>query len=92
MHLNFHRMGTKRPACTHETKASERYKCQALRYRCLRVWEVPAKKWLSGGLGLLPLAPLGDVEPGKLPAVIAQMKQRLDRTLPDRQKADLWSA
>jgi len=64
----------------------------ALRYRCLRVWEVPAKKWLSGGLGLLPLAPLGDVEPGKLPEVIAKMKQRIDRNLPKRQSAELWSA
>jgi hypothetical protein len=66
----------------------------ALRYRCLRVWEVPAEKWLSGGLGLLPLAPLGDVRPGELPAVIAQMQQRLDASasLPANQKKELWSA
>jgi hypothetical protein len=64
----------------------------ALRYRCLRVWEVPAEKWLSGGLGLLPLAPLGDVRPQELPAIIAQIKQRLGRALPARQKAELWSA
>jgi hypothetical protein len=64
----------------------------ALRYRCLRVWEVPASQWLSGGLGLLPLAPLGDVRPGDLPAVIAQMKQRLGRGVPAGQSAELWSA
>jgi hypothetical protein len=64
----------------------------ALRYRCVRVWQVPAKKWLSGGLGVLPLAPLGDVSLAELPAVITQMKQRLDRHVPDNQKADLWSA
>src|ERR1700732_3479352 len=51
----------------------------ALRYRSVRVWQVPAQTWLSGGLGLVPLAPLGDVRPGELPAVIAQMKQRLGR-------------
>jgi hypothetical protein len=34
----------------------------ALRYKVLRVWQVPAARWLSGGLGLVPLAPLGDVQ------------------------------
>jgi len=42
----------------------------ALRYRIVRVWEVPPEKWLSGGLGVVPLAPLGDVGQGQLPAVI----------------------
>jgi hypothetical protein len=28
-----------------------------LRYRIVRVWQVPAEQWLSGGLGLVPLAP-----------------------------------
>jgi hypothetical protein len=64
----------------------------ALRYRIVRVWEVPAQQWLSGGLGSVPLAPLGDVRPRDLPAVIAQMKQRLDSTVPPRERAQLWSA
>lgn len=64
----------------------------ALRYRVLRVWEVAAEQWLAGGLGLLPLAPLGDVRQQDLPAVIARMKQRLEREMPSRQAADLWSA
>src|SRR5205085_3061725 len=38
-----------------------------LRYRVLRVWQVPAEQWLAGGLGLLPLAPLGGVRPERLP-------------------------
>src|SRR5205085_3099513 len=54
----------------------------ALRYRVLRVWEVPAAAWLSGGLGLVPLAPLGSVQKADLPAVVAQMKQRFDREAP----------
>ncbi len=62
------------------------------RYRILRVWEVPAQEWLAGGLGLVPLAPLGDVQPDQLPAVIAQVKQRLDREAPPSEAADLWSA
>src|SRR5438132_13143832 len=39
----------------------------ALRYRVLRVWEIPAATWLSGGLGLVPLAPLGSVQKADLP-------------------------
>src|SRR4029077_20304212 len=54
----------------------------ALRYRILRVWEVPAAAWLSGGLGLVPLAPLGSVQKADLAAVVAQMKQRFDREAP----------
>jgi hypothetical protein len=64
----------------------------ALRYRVLRVWEVPSEQWLSGGLGLVPLAPLGDVRQQDLPSVIARMKQRLEREAPPGQAADLWSA
>src|SRR5579871_4920564 len=41
----------------------------ALRYRIIRVWQVPPDQWLSGGLGLVPLAPLGDVKPSELPFV-----------------------
>lgn len=63
----------------------------ALRYRILRVWETPASVWLSGGLGLVPLAPLGDVQKDELPAIVAQMKQRFDREAPGQDKA-LWSA
>ena len=62
-----------------------------LRYRVVRVWEVPAREWLAGGLGLVPLAPLGDVRQAELPAVVAQMKQRFERERP-RQAAELWSA
>jgi len=58
----------------------------------MRVWQVPPAHWLSGGLGLLPLAPLGDVRPEQLPAVIAQVKQRLEREAPPSEAADLWSA
>jgi predicted transposase YdaD len=64
----------------------------ALRYRIVRVWEVPPEQWLAGGLGLVPLAPLGDVREEKLPALIAQMKDRLRRDVPPSQAAELWSA
>jgi hypothetical protein len=64
----------------------------ALRYRVLRVWRVSSEKWLAGGLGLVPLAPLGDVRPDELPAVITQMKRRLGREVPPSVAAELWSA
>ena len=64
----------------------------SLRYALVRVWQVPAEKWLSGGLGLVPLAPLGAVEAEELPGVIAQMKKRLGRKVAPAQAADLWSA
>lgn len=63
----------------------------ALRYRILRVWEVPAAVWLSGGLELVPLAPFGNVPKADLPAVVAQMKQRFDSEAPS-QARELWSA
>jgi hypothetical protein len=58
-----------------------------LRYRVVRVWQVPAERWLSGGLGVLPLAPLGAVSEAGLPAVIVQMKARMDREVPWSQAA-----
>jgi hypothetical protein len=64
----------------------------ALRYRPLRVWRIAPEKWLAGGLGLLPLAPLGNVSPKELPGIIVQMKQRLDLGVPPTQAAELWSA
>ena len=64
----------------------------ALRYRVVRVWQVAAAQWLAGGLGLLPLAPLGEVRHEELSAVIAQMKERLEREVSPRQAAELWSA
>jgi predicted transposase YdaD len=64
----------------------------ALRYRILRVWQVAPEKWLAGGLGLVLLAPLGDVRPEELPALISQMKRRLGQEVPPGLAAELWSA
>jgi hypothetical protein len=63
----------------------------ALRYRVLRVWEVPAQAWLSGGLGVVPLAPLGKAQKSELAAIVAQMKHRFDREAPSQTK-ELWFA
>jgi predicted transposase YdaD len=63
-----------------------------LRYRVVRVWQVPANHWLSGGLGLVPLAPLGELRTDQLPAVIGRVKRRLEREAAPGDAADLWSA
>jgi hypothetical protein len=64
----------------------------ALRYRILRVWEVPVEQWLTASVGLLPLAPLGQVSENHLPAVIGAMKQRLKGEVSRNEAAELWSA
>jgi hypothetical protein len=64
----------------------------ALRYHIVRVWQVLPERWLAGGLGTLPLAPLGAVQESDLPGVVARMKQRLEQETTRSQAADLWSA
>ena len=59
------------------------------RYRLVRVWECPVEAVLAGGLGTLPLAPISAVEPARLPEVVRQMKDRLDREAPREQVGDL---
>ena len=41
---------------------------------------------------MVPLAPLGDVRPNELPAVIARMKERLDAQAKPGLREELWSA
>ncbi|HEY2910006.1 MAG TPA: hypothetical protein VGI99_07155 [Gemmataceae bacterium] len=64
----------------------------AFRYYVLKVWRRPADDFLNGPIGLLPLAPLGDVKQSALPALVERMRKRIagrsDRPL----AAKLWSA
>lgn len=63
-----------------------------LRYRVLRVWQLPVEQLLAGGVGTLPLAPVSDVNESRVPDVIRRMKERLSR---DRRRLladDLWAA
>jgi predicted transposase YdaD len=62
-----------------------------LRYRVIRVWQLPVEQLLAGGLGTLPLAPISDVSEARVPDVIRRMKKRLDREQRQR-AADLWTA
>jgi hypothetical protein len=46
-------------------------------YRMMRVWQASVETVLSGGLGVLPLAPLSAVSREQLPGVIRRMEQRI---------------
>lgn len=58
----------------------------------LRVWQLPAEQVLAGGIGTLPLAPVGDVQPGDVPDVIRRMKERLRGERRRGRAADVWAA
>src|SRR5205814_4897849 len=53
---------------------------------------LPVDALMRSGLGLLPLAPLSDEAVVQLPAVIAEINQRIERETADPQtKATLWT-
>ncbi|MCI0461812.1 MAG: hypothetical protein L0Z62_33090 [Gemmataceae bacterium] len=61
-------------------------------YQVLRVWQLPPGPLLSGGLALLPLAPISAVTEAELPGIIKQMGQRLSSRRARRQAQVLWDA
>jgi predicted transposase YdaD len=63
-----------------------------LRYRVIRVWQLPVEQLLAGGLGTLPLAPISDVDEARVPDVVRRMKERLSRERRHQRAADLWAA
>jgi predicted transposase YdaD len=62
------------------------------RYEVIRVWQLPVERLLTGGLDLLPLAPISAVRKTGLPGVLERMKQRLSRERPKSAVGDLWTA
>jgi hypothetical protein len=63
-----------------------------LRYRVIRVWQLPVDQLLAGGVGTLPLAPVSDVKESRLPDVIRRMNERLSRERRSQRVKDLWAA
>jgi predicted transposase YdaD len=62
------------------------------RYDVVRVWEQPPERLLTAGLPLLPLAPVSDVPPERLPEVLTAVAQRLrDEAAPELTKT-LWTS
>ena len=62
------------------------------RYGVVRVWQLPAETFLSGGLGILPLAPLSAVVEAELPDVIRRMEQRISAEATPDEAGTLWTA
>jgi predicted transposase YdaD len=63
-----------------------------LRYRVVRVWQLPVDGLLAGGIGTLPLAPVSDVSEARVPEVIRRMKERLSHERRRQRVRDLWAA
>jgi predicted transposase YdaD len=63
----------------------------------VRLWEQPVETLLTGGLGTLPLAPLGQLPQGttpeeSLPPVIGRLVERMTAELPQAEAARLLTA
>jgi predicted transposase YdaD len=66
-------------------------------FEVIRLWQVPVERLLASGLGTLPLAVLGQMPAGRapdeaLPAVIAQLVQRIEGEAPPEQGPILLTA
>ena len=57
-----------------------------------RAWELPVEVVLAGGLATLPLAPIADVAPAELPALIRTMDQRIRGEAEPDVINTLWTA
>jgi predicted transposase YdaD len=61
-------------------------------YAVVRVWQLAPEPLLSGGLALLPLAPISAVTETQLPGIIKRMEQRLSGRQGRRQAPVIWGA
>jgi hypothetical protein len=64
----------------------------SFRYDVIRIWLEPPERLLTGGLSLLPLAPVSNVAPEKLEAVVTEVAERLKREADPELMKMLWSA
>ena len=62
------------------------------RYEVVRVWQLSPETFLSGGLGILPLAPLSAVAETELPGVIRRMDERIRAEATPDEAGTLWTA
>ena len=58
----------------------------------VRVWRLPPEPLLTGGLALLPLAPISAVTEAELPGIIQQMGKRLKSPHARRRAEVVWAA
>ena len=62
------------------------------RYQVVRVWRLAPEPLLTGGLALLPLAPISAVTEAELPGIIQRMERRLGGRRGRRQAEVVWAA
>jgi predicted transposase YdaD len=60
-------------------------------YEVIRVWELPVETFLTGGIGVLPLAPLADVTEQELPGVLGRIGERLRDEATRAEAEIIWS-
>jgi predicted transposase YdaD len=62
------------------------------RYRIVRVWQIPVRQVLAGPLGVLPIAPLADLQEASLPEVIRQMDARIRQEAASAEAEEIWTS
>jgi hypothetical protein len=62
------------------------------RYQVVRVWQLPPEPLLTGGLALLPLAPISAVTEPELPGIIQRIERRLRSRQGRKQAPVVWGA
>jgi predicted transposase YdaD len=62
------------------------------KYDVIRVWLEPPERLLTGGLPILPLAPVSNVTPEQLPGVLTAVAERLKREAPLELRKILWAS
>ncbi|MCC6176418.1 MAG: hypothetical protein IT305_14015 [Chloroflexi bacterium] len=61
-------------------------------FRVVRLWEQPVEDLLSGGISVLPLAPLARVEPDDMPGIMQRLHERFDREADSSRVKELRAA
>ena len=64
----------------------------SFRYQVVRVWQLPPGPLLSGGVVLMPLAPISAVTESELPGIIEELKRRLSGRRVRRLAPTIWAA
>ncbi len=62
------------------------------RYDVIRIWLQPPARLLEGGLPVIPLAPVSDVDPDQLAGVVKAVAERLRREAGPELRMTLWAA
>ncbi len=74
-----------------EIKMPDGWLTNRYNYRVVRLWGEDPEPYLSGGVNLLPLAPLANVTEGDLPGLVKRMAARIN-TEPRPRSVKLWTA